>query len=115
MDKLREGIENLVKTNRPSHAIWVKTPQDEWKLYGGEETGDLRNVDTEAFKQKGYKELRLVPNGENWDYEEQTKSKDLLDRYYNSEMSLDELHDQLIKVHGNIKPAFEWLLKNARR
>lgn len=42
-------------------------------------------------------------------------SKKLLNDYYNSKIDLDTLHDQLVKVHGNIKPAFEWLLKNARK
>ena len=50
------------------------------------------------------------------DRERETNSKKLLDRYYKGEFDLGSLHDQLLQVHGgNIKAAFEWLLKNARK
>jgi len=55
--------------NAPSHSIWVKNLKDEWKPWGGHDSGDISTVDVEGIKAKGYNDLRLVPNGENWDYE----------------------------------------------
>lgn len=182
-DKLIEGGMNpKTPINAPSHSIWVNTPKNEWKLWGGHNSGDISTVDVEGIKAKGYNDLRLVPNGENWDFnsralndeiakkygheitrfpnedtygvargkislnrkggyrslfnnEEELNaylndtdaqeknriatnndaSQKLLNDYYDGKMDLDTLHDQLVKVHGNIKPAFEWLLKNRRQ
>lgn len=39
-------------------------------------------------------------------------SQNLLKAYVSGQMDLPTLHNELVKVHGNIKPAFEWLLAN---
>lgn len=89
-------------------------------------TKDIQNVDG-SWDYESEEEARdafnrgVLSQGQLDDFilgqqERERKSQDLLKRYYANEFDLGSLHDQLLKVHGGkIKPAFEWLLKNARR
>lgn len=47
---------------------------------------------------------------------EESRRKKMLDDYYGGQGDLEQLHSRILsEFNGNIKAAFEWLLKNARR
>ena len=49
------------------------------------------------------------------EFKPNAQADNLIKRYYDHEFDLEQLHNQLIKVFGGIKPAFEYLLKRTGR
>ncbi len=60
----KEGMEPGTPLNVPPYSIYVKTPENKWKVYGGHDNGDINTVDRDAFLKKGYSDIKLVPDGE---------------------------------------------------
>lgn len=129
----------------PSHAVWVKK-DGKWKPYSALDFDTLSDEEVAAFKGLGYDDVKLLPNdGSEPDevvesvvcpkcgkepcackveeslFEESQDHKDivatnLVRRYYQGSMSLEQLHRELLRVFdGDIKRAFEFLLNFGKK
>lgn len=66
----KELAKNIEKTslNAPTYSLWVKGDNG-WKLHSGRDSSEAHEDLVNNLKTKGYGDYRVVPNGENWDYE----------------------------------------------